>query len=191
MRWLIMALASATLAGCMGGSIAQQLASSLAIRAADKITSNAIEAQQRKNEEERRKVVLKGTAPDEYWGAFVTSRFSTISPVSEPLPANIAAENKTAAPQATRLVRVEIWNLLVGEEKHSVLEKARRLGTSDLPPQSEWKRWQVATGGLEGDKNKPITFLIPPEFGRISSGGRAVVEMAELGDLNVARYPAK
>ena len=185
-----MALASITLAGCMGGSIAQQVASSLALRAADKITSNAIDAQQRKNEEERRNIVLKDTVPDEYWGAFVTSGFSTISPVSEPLPVNMAAEDKTVAPQATRLVRVEIWNLLIGEEKRSVLEKARLLGTSDLPPQSEWKRWQVASGALEGEKNKPIIFLIPPEFGRISSGERAVVEMAKPGELNVARYPA-
>lgn len=185
-----MALASTTLAGCVGGSIAQQLASSLAMRAADKITSNAIDAQQRKNEEERRNVVLKDTVPDEYWGAFVTSSFSPVLPVAEPLPANMAANDKSVAPQASRLVRVEIWNLLIGEEKRSVLEKARLAGSSDLPPQSEWKRWQVATGALEGEKNKPIIFLIPPEFGRISSGGRAVVEMANLGELNVARYPA-
>lgn len=185
-----MALATIALTGCLGGSIAQQVASSLAMRVADKITSDAIDAHQRKSEEERRNVVLKDTVPDEYWGAFVTSGFSTVSPVTEPLPADMPAADPAVAPQATRLARVEIWNLLIGEEKRSVLEKARRSGSSDLPPQSEWKHWQVATGALEGEKNKPIIFLIPPTFGRINSGEQAVVEMANLGELNVARYPA-
>ncbi len=185
-----MALATIALTGCLGGSIAQQVASSLAMRVADKITSDVIDAQQRKNEEERRNIVLKDTVPDEYWGAFVTSSFSTISPVTEPLPTSMPAADQAVALQTTRLVSVEIWNLLIGEEKHSVLEKARRSGSSELPPQSEWKHWQVATGAWEGEKNKPIIFLIPPEFGRISSGERALVEMANLGELNVARYPA-
>ncbi|HEY8118057.1 MAG TPA: hypothetical protein VIE91_02325 [Methylophilaceae bacterium] len=195
MSWLALALLSVALGGCMGGTIGQQLARSLLLHGADKITSNAYDAQQRKEAESRRNVVLKDTVPDEYWAAFVTSSFPTITPTVEQLPQN-DSDNKAASLQATRLVRVEMWNLLVGDEKLSVLEKGRLLGASDVPPQSEWKHWQVATGAIDGDKkdsskNNQITFLIPPDFGKISSGERAFVELAGGSDFSVARYPAR
>ena len=185
----------------MGGTIAQQVARSILIHGADKITSNALDIQQRKDEEARRNAPLKDTVPDEYWGAFLTSGFSTISPVSEPLPADATVQDTPAAPppsqmKETPLVRVEIWNLLIGEEKRSVLEKAYVSGAHSLPPPNEWQRWQVATGAIangpdkQGEKNNPITFLIPPEFGKISSGKYAVVEMAGPGELHVTRYLA-
>lgn len=173
----------------MGGTVAQQLASSVALHATDKITSNAYAAQQRKDEEAKRYAALKDTQPDPYWDAFVSSGFSTITPIVEPLPASALTSESASSPQVSRLVRVEMWNLLIGEEKISVLEKAQLLGSSGLPPKNEWQRWKVATGALAGDKNKPITFLIPPELGRISSGKQAIVEIAETGELSIARYP--
>jgi hypothetical protein len=88
----------------------------------------------------------------------------------------------------TRLVRVEIWNLVIGDEKNEILEKARLLG-EPLPPKTEWGNWKVATGAAENDK-KPITFLIPPDLGSINSGDRAVVEVTEADHLYVARYAA-
>jgi hypothetical protein len=93
-----------------------------------------------------------------------------------------------AAIEATPLVRVEIWNLLIGEEKLAFLEKARLRGDPNLPPKNEWPRWQVAAGALTGGDNKPVVFLIPPGFGRVSSGELTLVEMSAPGELHYARY---
>jgi len=194
LRWLSLALTLALLTGCLGGSIAQQLARSIAVQGADKITSDAFEAQQRKDEEARRNVVLKDTVPDQYWIAFANSAFLPLQASQEPLPAdNASAQKKAEAPQmqVTRFVRVELWNLLIGEEKHLVLDQARHQPAASSYPADQWQNWQVATGALEGEKDKPITFLIPPGFGKIHSGELTLVEMAALGDFNVARYPAK
>jgi hypothetical protein len=205
MRLLILALTFVTpvitLSSCMGGPIAQQIVSSIMMRGADKIINNAYEAQEREAE---RHTALKDTPPDPYRYAFITSGFKTIAPTVEALPASasaidgtalITSKDGTASPtntnlasaQVTRLVHVEIWNLIIGDEKNLLLEKARLLG-AEVPPKDEWRRWKVATGALVADKNKPITFLIPPEFGRVGSGDRAVVEMTELSQIHVARY---
>lgn len=85
------------------------------------------------------------------------------------------------------LVRVEVLNLLAAEEKQAIYEKARLLGALNLPQAQEWKLWRVATGRTEHDQ-KLITFLIPPQFGKLPSGAKAMVELAGKGDLNVARY---
>ncbi len=213
MRLLVLALTFVTpavsLSGCVGGPIAQQIVSSLLMRGADKVINNAYEAQEREAE---RNTALKDTPPDPYRHAFITSGFNTITPNVEALPASVnaidgtalmaseddttkptsasasdSANNNLASVQVTRLVHVEIWNLVLGDEKNLLLEKARLLGV-EVPPKAEWRRWKVATGALVSAKNKPITFLIPPEFGRIGSGDRAVVEMVELDLLHVARY---
>lgn len=185
----------------MGGPIAQQIVSSIMMRGADKIINNAYKAQEREAE---RHTALKDTPPDPYRYAFITSSFKTIAPTVEVLPSSasaidgtalITSKDGTASPtntnlasaQVTRLVHVEIWNLIIGDEKNLLLEKARLLG-AEVPPKDEWRRWKVATGALVADKNKPITFLIPPEFGRVGSGDRAVVEMTELSQIHVARY---
>lgn len=206
-RLLILALTSVTpaltLSGCIGGPIAQQIARSIITHGADKIINNAYEAQERETELH---TTLKDTPPDPYYYAFITSSFKTITPTVEPLPTSanavdgtalIASENGTASPtnshlappRVTRLVHVEIWNLIIGDEKNALLEKARMLG-GEVPPKDEWQRWRLATGALVSDKNKPITFLIPPEFGRVSSGDHAIVEMVELNQMHMARYAA-
>ena len=211
MRLLILALTLVTpviaLNGCMGGPIAQQIATSLLTRGADKIINKTYEAKQREEERNRK---LEDTLPDPYRYVFITSGFNTISPTVEALPASAgaidgtaltaseagaarptpaSANNNLASAQATRLVHVEIWNLIIGDEKNLLLEKARLLG-AEVPPRDEWRRWKVATGALVGEKNKPVTFLIPPEFGRINSGDRAVVEITEPNQIHVARYAA-
>lgn len=189
----------------MGGPVVQQIATSLLTRGADKVINNAYEAQQREAES---RAALKDTPPDPYLYAFLTSGFETITPAVEALPVSLSAVGGTAlieskngaaepmpvlantnlAPeQVTRLVHVEIWNLIIGDEKNLLLEKARLLG-AEVQPKDEWERWKVATGALIGDKNKQITFLIPPEFGRVGSGDRVVVEITELSQIHVARY---
>lgn len=191
LRWFILAFTLATLTGCFGGSIGQQLARSIAVQGADKITSDAFESQQRKEEEARRTVVLKDTVPDEYWIAFANSAFLPAPQEGSPAD-NASAQKPAEAPhiEVTRFVRVELWNLVLGEEKRLILDRARNLPVTGAYPASEWQNWQVATGALEGEKDKPIIFLIPPGFGKVHSGEVTLVEMAALGDLNVARYPA-
>lgn len=198
------------LTGCMGGPIAQQIAQSIAMRGLDKTTSDAYDNYLLKQDEASRSLPLKDTEPDEYWASFVTSGFSTVETVKEPLPDYRQASIKTqsspdqaAAYEATtteldgktqaalvqsKLVRVELWNLLIGDEKRSILEKARLMGAEGVPPTTEWPHWQLATGAPVGDHHQPITFLIPPDFGRMKSGDYAVVEVAGAGELNVARY---
>ena len=193
LKLLLPALLLLTLGGCMGGPIAQQIASSLIMRAADKVVSNSIESNQRAQEEAERNKPLPDKVPDEYWAAFLTSGFSEVTAIAEPLPQQIEQlapqPSSGLAPTTSRLVRVELWNVMLGEEKQSVLEKARLMGATALPPKNEWSKWKVATGAIANGEEKQLIFLIPPEFGKISSGQHAVVEMTGLGELHVARYP--
>ena len=185
----MLAIVLVSLGGCLGGSVAQQLASSLAVHAADQMTASIVENHDLQAEAARRKIVLKDSPPDPYWAAFVTSGFTSVKPITEPIPnQNAASPPANAAIQATPLVRVEIWNLLIGQEKLDFLEKARLQGSPNLPPKNQWPLWQVATGALTSDKHKPVVFLIPPGFGRVASGEMAVVEMSTAGEPYFARY---
>lgn len=185
------ALAVLMLGGCMGGPIAQQLASSIIMRAADKAVANSIDNNIRAQEEAERNKPLPDKIPDEYWAAFLTAGFSEANPVVEPLPQKTepTVQPMPLSAQSSQLVRVELWNVMLGEEKLSVLEKARLMGATTLPPKDQWSKWKVATGAVANGEAEPLVFLIPPEFGRVSSGQHAVVEITGLGELHVARYP--
>ncbi|MFA6179347.1 MAG: hypothetical protein WC696_07035 [Candidatus Methylopumilus sp.] len=176
----------------MGGPIAQQIVTSMISQTADKITSNAYDNYLLNKANERPNVVLKDTEPDRYWGAFVTSGF--LPATADTMTADkLAGDNTGNDPQqaaSSRLVCVEVWNVLLGEEKISVLEKAQLLGATQLPKPEEWARWQVATGSLETDSKRTITFLIPPDFGKFVSGERAFVEISDVGGLHIARHLA-
>lgn len=141
---------------------------------------------------------------DPYKLAFANARFEELKPIAEPLPEQLTeAEISLAVVQSSQLVHVELFNLLIGEEKAAVYSKAQLLGATTLPKQREWKLWHVATGIIKSEKtNKKvrgnrtdlaktaqiITFLIPPEFGKLPSGSIALVEIASPGELNIARY---
>ena len=199
------------LSGCLGGSIAQQIVSSIASRVADRAVANAMDVQDgpsnRKPDNSAynpytnstansnasvKNTAVQNTPPDPYQIAFVNAAFEPVKATSEPLsdarpePAE-AVETRVAITEGNQLVRVELFNLLIGEEKNAIYEKARLLGATSLPQKREWQRWSVGTGLTQGDK-KIITFLIPPEFGKLPSGTLAVVELAGPGDLNIARY---
>jgi hypothetical protein len=125
--------------------------------------------------------------------AFNEVNAQEIKPITEPLPVeSIDTEKSTVAIQSSQLVRVELFNMLIGEEKNAVYESARIIGASNLPQKREWALWQVATGAIQSNHNQPdkklITFLIPPEFGKLPSGAVTMVELASPGELNVARY---
>lgn len=187
-----LALTVVTLSGCMGGPIAQQIVTSMISQTADKITSNAYDNYLLNKANERPNMVLKNTEPDRYWGAFVTSGFlpATADTMAADKLAGDSAGNDPQQAASSRLVCVEVWNVLLGEEKISVLEKAQLLGATQLPKPEEWARWQVATGSLETDSKRTLTFLIPPDFGKFVSGERAFVEISDVGGLHIARHLA-
>lgn len=118
-----------------------------------------------------------------------------LKPIAEPLPKDIAnIDNQIEVIQSSQLVAVELFNLLIGEEKNAVYEQARLMGCISLPQKREWQHWSVATGIIKSSQHHPdkkiITFLIPPEFGKLPSGAVTMVELASPGELNVARYKA-
>lgn len=191
LRILFAALYSVLLTGCMGAPLAQQLLSSIVLRGADNIMANAHQAQERDALNHK---VMKDSEPDEYWGSFVTAGFQKITPIEEPLPNSTAqteiSTSSSLVVEVSPFVRVEVWNMLVGEEKRAVLEKAYAMGNRDIPPKEDWAKIRVATGALEGQEDSPIIFLVPNELGRISSGQQTIVELADPGDLSIARYAA-
>ena len=139
-------------------------------------------------------IQLQNTAPDPYKVAFVNAAFEEVKPIAELLPVQLAeVETPIQVVKGNQLVRVELFNLLIGEEKNAVYESARIMGATSLPQKREWQSWGVGTGAIQGavqNDKKLITFLIPPEFGKLPSGTVAVVELASPGELNVARYKA-
>ncbi len=140
---------------------------------------------------------LNATPADPYQAAMINMAFEQVKPVqetsaSQPSPLQVEEiETRIAIIEGNQLVQVELFNLLIGDEKNAVFENARMLGAINLPKQREWQHWGVATGAflqLGENAKKIITFLIPPEFGKLPSGSFAMVELASAGELNVARY---
>ena len=210
-KYITLLSAVCVLSGCLGGSISQQIVSSIATRVADRAVANAMDVQDgpsnRKPDNSAynpyansiasssapvKNTSVQNTPPDPYQLAFVNAAFEPVKATSEPLSDSRpeqaeAVETRIAITEGNQLVRVELFNLLIGEEKNAIYEKARLLGATSLPQKREWQRWSVGTGLSQGDK-KVITFLIPPEFGKLPSGSIAMVELASPGELNVARY---
>lgn len=201
-KWLALAFATFTLCGCLGGSIAQQLARSVLMKGADSATAAAMEAHERNTQFAAQNMPLKDTIPNDYQIAFVNSGFENMVVQVEPLPESSLAEpsfedeKPQQLIQESKLVQVEVWSLLVGDEKQNMLEKAKAQGLSSIPPKAEWQKWQVAIGSADNPmlkknlstQQQAITFLIPPEMGKMRSGAKALVELSSVGELSVARY---
>jgi hypothetical protein len=241
---------SMLLSGCLGGTIAQQVARAIATSAADNAVASAMDvqeletqnrfAQNQKYRPENNPIIQQNTAQqntaqqnlalqslaipnttqqnsllqknaqskiaplDPYKRAFINARFEELKPIAEPLPEqSTEVETPIVVMQSNQLVPVELFNLLIGEEKAAVFTKAQLLGSTSLPKQREWKLWRVATGIIKSENmnqtalndqtgsaqpQQIITFLIPPEFGKLPSGSIALVEIASPGELNIARY---
>ncbi|HEY0563492.1 MAG TPA: hypothetical protein VGD04_09200, partial [Methylophilus sp.] len=131
--------------------------------------------------------------------AMLNMEFSPVTAVQEPLPDYPQEEQEIPIVilNTNPLVPVELFNLIIGEEKTAVLEKARLSGALNLPAREEWKEWEVATGMIKSgiahhidspSEAKLITFLIPPEIGKLPSGSSTMVELANKGNLHIARY---
>ncbi len=246
----LLASTSMLLSSCLGGSIAQQIARSIATSVADNAVASAMDVQEMDTQdrfEQNRKyspennsitqqnitqqslalqsLAVPNTAPhnsqlqkntqlkavplDPYKLAFVNARFGELKPIAEPLPEQLTeVETPIVVVQSNQLVQVELFNLLIGEEKAAVYTKAQLLGSTSLPKQREWRLWHVATGAIKtsviksentsqmalnnqtdsAQSKQIITFLIPPEFGKLPSGSVALVEIASPGELNIVRY---
>jgi hypothetical protein len=193
LKWLILGLASLTLCSCLGGTITQQMVQAMLIQGADKATEVAIEDQDKNQTLVAHKMSLNNTPPDKYDVAFANAAFNEVTLQVEPLPETPLDEEKPLMPQEAKLVLVEVWSLLIGDEKKHVLENAKKLGSSLVPPENEWQQSQIAIGATSNkhilnSTQKVITFLIPAEVGKLHSGSKALVELATAGQLSVARY---
>ncbi len=218
-RYIALSLAvclCVSLSGCMGAPIAQQLASSLMMRAADRASSEAYEAHLRGeppritqtqadqpipghgNVANASQASALSTAPqfDQYWSAFLNAGFTETAPEphaasadAQP-PAQLASTasvNNTPSITSNALIGIETWNLLLGEEKLAMLKQALLRG-KELPPAQDWRNWQVAVGASKESPQTAVTFLVPPELGYLHSGQEVMVELATPGDIGMARY---
>ena len=192
-QWLALGLLASTLCGCLGGSIAQQLVQSMLLQGADKATAAALDANEAKQKLAAQKMPIPNTTPDKFDIAFVNSGFPEVIAQVEALPQTPLDEEKSMQlMQESKLVQVEVWSLLIGDEKQHILEAAKKLGSTELPPENEWQQSQIAVGAATNnsktDKQDVITFLIPAEMGKLHSGSKALVELPVEGQLSVARY---
>ncbi len=187
---LVALLQTALLSGCLGGSVAQQIASSVATQAVDHAVGSVVDAQLRQ-ERELRPINMKNTEPDPFVAKFLFMQFpdpEAVQVVIEPLPPQARLIDTQPNIDSNRLVSVEIWNLVIGQEKQAILERGLQNGSTVLPPQSAWDDWQLATGSLQHQTSPLLYFLLPPDFGRVSSGDLAIIEIAKLGGVHMARY---
>lgn len=185
-------LIAVSITGCAGGPIAQQIASSVATQAADKVVGNIVDERLRL-EREPRSVTLKDIDPDPDTVKLLTMQFRESEEpqmVVEPLPAYVEIENGKSGLASSRLVSVEVLNLVIGQEKLAVFERSLQNGSPLLPPPTAWRDWQLATGNLQGHRSTQLYFLIPPDFGKVLSGDLAIVEIATTGGLHIARHRA-
>lgn len=191
-RWSALVLMTTALCSCVGAPIAQQIVQSILLHGADKATAAAIDANEEKQKLAAQNMPLKDTTPDKYDIAFINAGFEEVKPQIEPLPQQTSIEEKPVQlMQETKLVQVEVWSLLIGDEKQHILEAAKKQGSTELPPENEWQQSQIAIGATSNsklNKQEVITFLIPAEIGKLHSGSKALVELSTAGQLSVARY---
>jgi hypothetical protein len=191
-RGLALILMTTALCGCVGAPIAQQIVQSILLQGADKATAAALDANEKKQNIAAQNRPLKDTTPDKFDIAFLNAGFQEVKPQIEPLPQTSLDEEKPVQlMQESKLVQVEVWSLLIGEEKQHILEAAKKRGSIELPPENEWQQSQIAIGATSNtklNKQEVITFLIPAEIGKLHSGSKALVELSTAGQLSVARY---
>lgn len=183
----VLLCSAALVSGCMGGSIARQIASSIAMQVADKAVGRALEEPQ-VEEQGKTNQLLISHGLDPYQDAFLRAKLVTppaMPPASPPLPQPDPAESAT--PLVTRLATVEVWGLVIGDEKRSMLENIRDLGITALPPEEAWDQWQLVEGGMQGDHGRPLLILVPPELGKVRSGDHTVIELGMRDGFYVAK----
>jgi len=178
------------LTGCMGGPIARQVAQSLAMQVADNAVGRAIEQSAPTPQQHKTNQLLMSQAQglDPYQTAFLRPQLRTPpQPLNPDLPKAPAADPALSAEAVvTRLTTLEIWGIVIGPEKHAMLESIRDLGIAKLPPEQQWDQWQLAEGGTTGTE-RPMLILVPPDIGRMQSGDFAVVEIGATDGFYIAK----
>lgn len=185
-RFLAALAIAAALQGCMGGPIARQIASSLAMQAADRAVGHFLDKPEPAEQGQTNRLLINNHL-DPYQEAFLRAELRVPQmPPAQPAPAPGPEPGADAAPVVSRLETVEIWGLIIGTEKREMLTSMQQLGMSITPAESEWERWQLAEGGAAEQQEGPLLILIPPELGKMRSGDHAVIEIAT-GGLHIAR----
>lgn len=178
------------LTGCMGGPIARQVAQSLAMQVADNAVGRAIEQSAPTPPQHKTNQLLMSQAQglDPYQTAFLRAQLRTPpQPLNPDLPKAPGADPALSAEAVvTRLTTLEIWGIVIGPEKHAMLESIRDLGIAKLPPEQQWDQWQLAEGGTTGTE-RPMLILVPPDIGRMQSGDFAVVEIGATDGFYIAK----
>jgi hypothetical protein len=178
------------LTGCMGGPIARQVAQSLAMRVADNALDQALQqsAPAPPQHQTNQLLMSKSQGIDPYQAAFLRAQLRTPTPPLNPeLPKAPASDPALSAEAVvTQLSTIEIWGIVIGPEKRSMLESIRDLGIAKLPPEQQWDEWQLAEGGTTGNE-RPMLILVPPEIGRMKSGDFAVVEIGATDGFYIAK----
>jgi hypothetical protein len=189
---LALPLLAGVLTGCMGGPVARQFAQSLAMRAADNAVERAIQQSAPVPQQNRTNQLLMNNNPnlDPYQAAFLRAQLRTptppLNPELPPASAHTPDPALSAEAKVTQLATFEIWSIVIGPEKHAMLESIRDLGIARLPPEQQWEQWQLVEGGTAGTE-RPMLILVPPEIGQMKSGDFAVVELGTTDGFYIAR----
>lgn len=172
----------------MGGSIARQMASSMAMQIADRAVGHALDKPAVAEQGQTNRLLMR-SGLDPYQEAFLKAQFVTTPalPPEPPQPPQKPDPAETAVPITTPLATVEVWGLVIGEEKRTMLENMRDLGIAAVPPEHAWEQWQLAEGGMSELSDRPLLILVPPELGKMRSGDYAVVELGMNNGFYVAR----
>ncbi len=185
-RFVMLGAAFLLLSGCLGGTIAQQLVRSIATSVADNAIANAMDVNENTPIKPKQSITLANRPPNDLALAISRTGFRKANP--QPQEMNKATiEKPLQIIRASALVRVKVFNTIIGQEKTMLFEKAKMIGALNMPNQEEWHNWHAATGVVI-DTQTPITFIIPPTLGKPISGSMTTVELANIGDINIARY---
>jgi hypothetical protein len=185
--WIAGLAITLILPGCMGGSIARQVASSIAMQIADRAVGHALDKPEVVEPGQTNRLLMR-SGLDPYQEAFLKAQFVT-TPAIPPEPPQPQKPDpaETAVPITTPLATVEVWGLVIGEEKRTMLENMRDLGIAAVPPEHAWEQWQLAEGGMSELSDRPLLILVPPELGKMRSGDFAVVELGMNNGFYIAR----
>ena len=185
-RYLVISISTLLLTGCLGGTIAQQIARSIATSVADSAIANAMDVSEDAQEKPRQSSTLSNRRPSDLALAISRTSFKKAETQSQDIT-HETKQKKMQIIQSSALVHVKVFNTIVGKEKNSYFEQAKIVGALNLPQEEEWHLWHVATGEIINSET-PITFIIPPILGKPVSGTTTIVELANIGDVNIARY---
>jgi len=185
-KYMGLCLAVCLLSGCLGGSIAQQIARSIATSIADKTIANSMDVNESDGPVQRKSTTLANRPPNDLALALMYTSFREAPTQTEGAVVQ-AIEKPIEMIKTNPLVRAKVFNIILGQEREMVLVNAKSIGALNVPNQQLEEDWYVVMGEVENSKT-PITFIVAHSLGKPISGSIAIVELANLGNLNIARY---